>query len=138
MATLARTLRPEPLCNPGYPQGYLTSHSRIDTLLGMTKKNVVPLRILNEAFVPDERKTELRSRLNRLRGQLDGIERMLDNDRPCLEILTQLSAAQEAVRGVSRIMVRNYLEKCASAGLKSGREREVYDEVIDVVFRVAR
>lgn len=104
----------------------------------MTKKNVVPLRILNEAFVPDERKTELRSRLNRLRGQLDGIERMLDSDRPCLEILTQLSAAQEALRGVSRVMVRNYLEKCASAGLRAGREREVYDEVIDVVFRVAR
>ena len=104
----------------------------------MTKKKSVPLRILNEAFVPDERKMELRSRLNRLRGQLDGIERMLDSDRPCLEILTQLSAAQEAVRGVSRIMVRNYLEKCASAGLKAGREREVYDEVIDVVFRVAR
>ena len=104
----------------------------------MTKKNVVPLRILNDAFVPDERKTELRSRLNRLRGQLDGIERMLDSDRPCVDILTQVSAAQEALRGVGRVMVRNYLEKCASAGLKAGREREVYDEVIDVVFRVAR
>ena len=104
----------------------------------MIKKNVVPLRILNDAFVPDERKTELRSRLNRLRGQLDGIERMLDSDRPCLEILTQLSAAQEALRGVGRVMVRNYLERCASAGIKAGREREVYDEVIDVVFRVAR
>ena len=104
----------------------------------MTKKNVVALRILNEAFVPDERKTELRSRLNRLRGQLDGIERMLDNDRPCLEILTQLSAAQEALRGVGRVMARNYLERCAGAGIKAGREREVYDEVIDVVFRVAR
>lgn len=104
----------------------------------MTKKNVVPLRILNDAFVPDERKTELRSRLNRLRGQLDGIERMLDSDRPCLEILTQLSAAQEALRGVGRVMTRNYLERCASAGIKAGREKEVYDEVIDVVFRVAR
>jgi DNA-binding FrmR family transcriptional regulator len=67
-----------------------------------------------------------------------GIERMLDSDRPCLEILTQLSAAQEALRGVGRVMVRNYLERCASAGIKAGREREVYDEVIDVVYRVAR
>lgn len=104
----------------------------------MTRKAAVPLRIINDAFVPDERKAELRARLNRLKGQLDGIERMLDQDRPCLEILTQLSAAQEALRGVGRVMARNYLERCASVAIKAGREREVYDEVMDVVFKLAR
>lgn len=104
----------------------------------MTRKAAAPFRIINTAFVPDERKAELRTRLNRLKGQLDGVERMLDQDRPCLEILTQVSAAQEALRGVGRVMARNYLERCASAAVKAGREREVYDELMEIVFKLAR
>ena len=96
------------------------------------------LKLLDEAFVPDERKAEVRRRLARLKGQLDGVDRMLEQNRPCVEILTQISAAQEALRGAGKIMVRNYLERCASAGIKAGREQEVYDEVMDVIFRVTR
>ena len=96
------------------------------------------LRVLDEAFVPDERKGEVRKRLARLKGQLDGIDRMLSDNRPCVEILTQLSAAQEALRGTSRVMARNYLERCATTAIKSGRGQEVYDEIMDVVFRLTR
>lgn len=96
------------------------------------------LRILNEAFVPDDRKAEVRKRLARVKGQLAGIERMLGENRPCVEILTQISAAQEALRAAGRIMARNYLERCATAGIKAGREQEVYDEVMDVVFKLTR
>lgn len=96
------------------------------------------LRIVEEAFVPDERKAEVRNRLARVKGQVEGIGRMLAESRPCLEILTQLSAAQEALRGASRVMVRNYLERCASSGIKEGREREVYDELMNVIFKLTR
>ena len=96
------------------------------------------MKVLNDAFVPDERKAEVRKRLARLRGQVEGIERMLDQNRPCVEILTQISAAQEALRGAGRVMVRNYLERCASAGIKAGREREVYDEMMNVIFKLTR
>src|SRR6266545_2506270 len=83
-----------------------------------------PLRVINEAFVPDERKAELRKRLARLKGQVEGVERMLEQNRPCADILTQISAAQEALRGASRVMVRNYLEKCATTAIREGREQE--------------
>ena len=96
------------------------------------------LRVLDDAFVPDERKAEVRRRLARLNGQIEGVERMLAENRPCVEILTQISAAQEALRAVGRVMVRNYLERCASAGIKAGREQEVYDEVMDVIFKLTR
>ena len=96
------------------------------------------LRVLNEAFVPDERKAEVRKRLARLKGQIGGVERMLGENRPCAEILTQISAAQEALRGAGRVMVRNYLERCATMAIKEGREQEVYDEVMDLVFKVSR
>ena len=96
------------------------------------------LRVLNEVFVPDERKGAIRSRLKRLRGQVDGLERMLDANRPCVEILTQVAAAQQALRGVSKLIVRNYLERCASQAIKSGREEEVFDELMDIIFKLTR
>lgn len=104
----------------------------------MVHKKGVALRILDQAFVPDERKTEIRNRLARVKGQVEGVERMLAENRPCLEILTQIAAAQEALRGVGRVMVRNYLERCAAAGIKAGREQEVYDELMDVIFKLTR
>jgi len=102
------------------------------------RKGGAALRILDEAFVPDERKAELRERLKRVRGQVEGLDRMLDANRPCLEILTQISAAQEALRGVGRLMVRNYLERCASAAIKAGREQEIYDQLLEVIFKLTK
>jgi DNA-binding FrmR family transcriptional regulator len=106
----------------------------------MVMRRTLPsLRILDDAFVPDERRAELRKRLARLKGQITGVERMLEkNRRPCIEILTLVSAAQQALRGVGRLMVRNYLERCASAGIKAGREQEIYDEVMKVIFKLTR
>jgi DNA-binding FrmR family transcriptional regulator len=96
------------------------------------------LRVLEEAFVPDDRKTAIRARLKRLRGQVGGLERMLDANRPCLEILTQVAAAQQALRGVGKLMVRNYLERCATHAIKSGREDEVFDELMEIIFKLTR
>ena len=96
------------------------------------------IRILDQTFVPDERKAEVRRRFARLKGQIEGVERMLADNRPCVEILTQISAAQEALRGAGRVMVRNYLERCATDAIKAGREQEVYDEVMDLVFKMSR
>ena len=98
----------------------------------------IPLRIVDEAFVPDERKADLRARLKRIRGQVEGIDRMLVDNRPCVDILTQVSAAQEALRGVGRLTVRNYLERCAAVAIREGREEEVYDELMGIIFKLAR
>ncbi len=96
------------------------------------------LRLLDEAFVPDERKSEIRKRLTRLKGQLDGIDRMLAENRPCVDILTQLSAVQEALRGATRVMARNYFEKCATNAIRSGGKADIYDEIMDVIFKFTR
>jgi DNA-binding FrmR family transcriptional regulator len=102
------------------------------------RKNDAALRILGEAFVPDERKAELHDRLRRIAGQVEGLGRMLDGNRPCLDILTQVSATQEALRGVGRLMVRNYLERCAASAIKAGREQEVYDQLMEVIFKLTK
>ena len=106
----------------------------------MVKKNsgATRLEIVNKVFVPNERKRELRARLKRISGQVEGLSRMLDENRPCMDVLTQVAAVQQALKGVSRLMTRNYLEQCAASAIKAGREREVYDELMDVIFKLAR
>lgn len=96
------------------------------------------LPTVSAVFVPDERKAEVRRRLKRARGQVDGIERMLEANRPCREILQQMAAAQEALRAASKIMVRNYLESCVTQGIQAGRGKETYDEFLDVIYRMVR
>jgi len=102
----------------------------------MPAKSSLP--VVERVFVPDERKQEVRRRLQRARGQVDGIERMLDENRPCAEILQQIAAAQEALRAAGKLMVRSYMEKCATEGIEAGREREVYDEFLEIIYRMVR
>ncbi len=102
------------------------------------KSRKVTLPVVEAVFVPDERKSEVRRRLKRARGQVDGIERMLEENRPCAEILQQIAAAQEALRAAGKLMVRSYIEKCATEGIKSGREQEIYDELLEIIYRMVR
>src|SRR5438128_2984859 len=96
------------------------------------------LPVVDVLFVPDERKDAVRRRLKRARGQVDGSERMLEANRPCAEILQQIAAAQEALRAAGKLMVRSYMEKCATDGIKSGREKEIYDEFLEIIYRMVR
>lgn len=102
----------------------------------MPSTNTLP--VLEKVFVPDARKQEVRRRLKRARGQVDGIERMLENNRPCAEILQQIAAAQEALRAAGKLMVRSYMESCAAEGIKAGRTKEVYDEFLEIIYRMVR
>lgn len=100
-------------------------------------REAVSLPVVDSVFVPDERKAEIRRRLKRARGQVDGIERMLEANRPCREILQQIAAAQEALRAAGKLMVRNYLESCVTRGIKAG-QTDIYDEFLDVIYRMVR
>lgn len=96
------------------------------------------LPVVDSVFVPDERKPELRRRLKRARGQIDGIERMLEANRPCREILQQIAASQEALRAAGKLMVRNYLERCVTQGIKAGQAEETYEQFLEIIYRMVR
>ena len=108
----------------------------------MAKRTGKPLIQENElVLIDDLRKEELQKRLNRIEGQVRGLKGMVEEGRTCMEILQQLASAQEALRGVGKIMVRNYLEKCATNALRSGNDEEaerVYQEVTDMIYKYAR
>lgn len=89
-------------------------------------------------IISEERKAEATLRLNRIEGQVRGLKKMVDEGRPCVELLTQLASVQEALRGLTKLMMRNYLENCASEAIRSKSGDEIYDELMEVIFKFAR
>jgi CsoR family transcriptional regulator, copper-sensing transcriptional repressor len=79
-------------------------------------------------------------RLRRIEGQVRGLQRMVEEDRYCADILTQISSVQEALRSVGRELLRNHLKHCATSALRSGGEEAeaMYDEIVDLMYRSAR
>jgi CsoR family transcriptional regulator, copper-sensing transcriptional repressor len=79
-------------------------------------------------------------RLRRIEGQVRGLQRMVEEDRYCPDILTQLSAVHEALRGVSRELMRNHLKHCVSNAIRSedGSAEGMYDELVEMVYRHVR
>lgn len=85
--------------------------------------------------------SQLKERLNRIAGQINGLKKMVDEDRYCIEILTQISAVQEALRGVSKMVMQNYLETCATSAIRSKQRRKaekIYQELMNVIFKYAK
>jgi DNA-binding FrmR family transcriptional regulator len=85
----------------------------------------------------DECREDMLQRLNRVEGQVRGIAKMLDEQRPCAEVLQQLASVQGALKRVTRSVLRNYLEKCATDAIKSG-EPGIYDDLMEAIYKFVR
>src|SRR3954470_15684546 len=70
--------------------------------------------------VDPEAKTRNLHRLRRIEGQVRGLQKMIDEDRYCADILTQLSSVHEALRSVGRELMRNHLKHCATDAIQHG------------------
>ena len=79
-------------------------------------------------------------RLRRIEGQVRGIQKMVEGDRYCADIMMQISSVQEALRSVGRELMRNHLEHCASAAIRSSDNEAtvMYDELIDLMYKNTR
>src|SRR5690349_20482179 len=91
------------------------------------------------AVDPDIKERNLK-RLRRIEGQIRGLQKMVDEERYCADILTQISSVHEALRGVSRELMRNHLKHCASTAIRSGdaEAEAMYDELVDMMHRHSR
>lgn len=78
-----------------------------------------------------ELKRDVTRRINRAIGQLNGIRAMVDEDRYCGDVLTQLAAVESAVKAISREVMRDHLQTCVTERIQEG-DTEVVDEVMDL------
>jgi CsoR family transcriptional regulator, copper-sensing transcriptional repressor len=76
-------------------------------------------------------------RLRRIEGQVRGLQKMVEEERYCADILTQVSSVHEALRGVARELLRNHLKHCASTAIRAGNAEAdaMYEELVDLVYK---
>ena len=85
-------------------------------------------------MMSDALRDDVLLRLRKINGQVQGVARMVEADRYCVDVLQQLSAVSAAVESVSKLVTRNYLERCVTDAINGG-DPLIYDELIRVVFR---
>jgi DNA-binding FrmR family transcriptional regulator len=91
------------------------------------------------AVDPDAKERNVK-RLRRIEGQVRGLQKMVEEDRYCAEVMTQISSVHEALRSVGRELMRNHLKHCATAAIKAGpaEAEPMYDELVDLLYKHSR
>ncbi len=86
-------------------------------------------------------KKKVSDRLRRIEGQISGIRRMIEEDRYCVDVLTQTTAVVSALRGVEDLVMQNHLNTCVVDAIRSedqGQQQEKIDEVMAVIGKFRR
>ncbi len=85
-------------------------------------------------------KEDLLRRLARIRGQVEGIGRMVGDERYCPEIMQQFAAVHSAMRSAEKQLLANHLEHCATHAIERGGRpaARVRDELVDLFYRYVR
>ncbi len=86
----------------------------------------------------DATREQTLKRLKIIEGQVRGVQGMVDEGRYCVEILMQLAAVQEGLRNVGKQVMRNYLENCATHAIREQGGPEIYDELMEVIYKYVR
>ena len=91
--------------------------------------------------VDHKKKKQAIVRLKRIEGQVRGVQRMVEEERYCGDILVQISAIHESLRSVAQLMLRNHLEHCATDAIRSNdedRRARMYDELTELFAKHVR
>ena len=80
----------------------------------------------------------LGKRLNRIEGQIRGIARMIEDDRYCVDILTQVGAVQSALDALARKLLEHHLHGCVTHAIASGNGAHAIDEALAVIRKFGR
>ena len=83
-------------------------------------------------------KPALAKRVNRIEGQVRGIGKMIDDDRYCIDVLTQVSAVQSALDALALQLLEHHLHGCVQHAVKSGDGDRAIDEALTVIRKFAR
>ncbi|MFL5536152.1 MAG: metal-sensitive transcriptional regulator [Gemmatimonadales bacterium] len=91
--------------------------------------------------VDPEIKHAIGTRLRRIEGQVRGLQKMVEEERYCADVLMQLSSVQEALRGVGRGLLQNHLKHCVTEVLRNTDQEQMdaaVEELMELMYRTAR
>lgn len=77
----------------------------------------------------EKEKQQFNSRLNRIEGQLKGIKQMIENDAYCDDVLIQISAVENSIKSLGRLILNNHLKSCVKEQILAGNDA-IIDEVM--------
>ena len=79
-------------------------------------------------------------RLRRIEGQVRGLQKMVEEERYCADVLTQISSVHEALRAVGRELMRNHLKHCAATAIRASDDEAsaMYDELVEMIYKHSR
>jgi DNA-binding FrmR family transcriptional regulator len=86
--------------------------------------------------VDRELKDANQKRLRRIEGQIRGLQKMVEEDRYCADVIVQIASVQEALRGVARNLMKNHMRHCAAKAIESGKRDEkeaMYEELLGLM-----
>jgi DNA-binding FrmR family transcriptional regulator len=93
------------------------------------------------SVVDPEVKHSIGTRLRRIEGQVRGLQKMIEEERYCADVLMQLSSVQEALRGVGRSMLYNHLKHCVTETIRTSDAEQtdgMYEELMELMYKNAR
>jgi CsoR family transcriptional regulator, copper-sensing transcriptional repressor len=85
-----------------------------------------------------EAKHNLLTRLRRIEGQTRGLQRMVEEDKYCIEIMNQIAGVQSALEQVTLVLIENHLSHCVSEAMQAGQGEEKIREMMDVLKHFTR
>lgn len=85
----------------------------------------------------DAEKKALLSRLSRIEGQIRGIQKMVENDLYCPDILTQVSAATNALNSFNKVLLACHIRNCVAEDIRAGKDESI-DELVSVLQKLMK
>jgi DNA-binding FrmR family transcriptional regulator len=89
-------------------------------------------------MINEEVKNESLLRLKKIEGQIRGIMKMVEGEKYCIDIINQITAAEKALKGVSKIILRRHVESCVATAISMGKGKDAIDELVETIYKVGK
>ena len=88
-------------------------------------------------MINEEIKNNSLSRLKKIEGQIRGIMKMVDQEKYCIDIINQITAAEKALDGVAKNIMKRHIESCVTEAIIQGEGQTKINELIETVFKIS-
>lgn len=83
-------------------------------------------------------KEDILNRMKKIEGQAKGIQKMIEEDKCCGDIMVQISAIRSAINRVGGLIMDRYIKECLKESLNSGKDEQTIDEVIETIVKYVK